>query len=127
MKPMNKLAACLLPLALAGGVLLAGCTAATIARDTAKAEAVVGSVAANIQIACGAVNAAAAMAVPFSAMPVVGSLLSYATASCGSADAVAALTVKAVNDPSTVGWAQGLAGTISAFTSSLSLATTPGA
>jgi hypothetical protein len=98
---------------IAGTVLgLAACTTATVDRDIAKAQSVVAQAATDIGAACGAVNAAAGFAAPFSAIPQVGSILMFATASCGGADAIAALTAKAINDPSTVAWAQNLAAQI---------------
>lgn len=73
------------------------------------------TVAAAIQTACGDVNAAAALAAPFSAIPQVGAILDYATASCVGANAVAALVTKAINDPTTIAWTENLATQIKAI------------
>lgn len=99
-------------LAGAATIALFGCTAATVDRDIAKAQAVVTQAANDIGTACGAVNAAASVAAQFATIPQVGSVLMFATASCGGAGAIAALTAKAINDPSTVAWAQNLAAQI---------------
>lgn len=69
----------------------------------------VGKVAAAVESVCGDALGAAQLASPFSLIPQVAGVLTFVNASCGSADAIAALTVKAVNDPSTVAWAEGLA------------------
>jgi hypothetical protein len=94
---------------------LAACAPGTVDRDIAKAQEVAAVAARDINAACGAVNAAASFAAPFSAIPQVGSILMFATASCGSAVAVDALTVKAINDPSTVAWTRNLAAEIKAL------------
>lgn len=75
---------------------------ATVQTDQAKIEAA-------IVEGCQAVNAAATVAAPFSAVPQVGAILAFAQAGCGTAGAVAGLITKAVNDPSTIAWVQRLA------------------
>lgn len=85
-------------------LVLAACTpqqVATVQTDQAKIEAA-------IVEGCGVVNAAAAAAAPFAAVPQVGAILTFATASCATGSAVAGMVTKAVNDPSTVAWVQRL-------------------
>lgn len=72
-------------------------------------QANVAKAASDVNQVCGVVNTAAGVASVFSAYPPVAALEAFATVSCGSAEAVAALVQKAVNDPSTVAWAQDLA------------------
>lgn len=98
---------------------LAGCSATTSVTPTTVSAGVSAGVA-TVQVdqakiasavtgACGDATAAASLAAPFSAIPQVAGVLTFITAGCGTADAVAALTTKAVNDPSTIAWAEGLA------------------
>lgn len=88
-------------------VTLGGCNPA-VSADQAK-------ISTAIETACTDVTSAAALAAPFAAgSPSLASVLTFATASCGSADAVAALATKAVNDPTTVAWAENLAAELKA-------------
>jgi hypothetical protein len=52
------------------------------------------------------------LAAPFSTIPQVGAVMDYGAAACVGSEAIAALVTKAVNDPNTVAWTQGLAKTI---------------
>ncbi len=89
---------------------LGACTAAQVKQaqlDQATAQA-------KITAVCADVTGAATLAAPFSAIPQVAALLTYANASCGTATAVSALVTKAMNDPTTVAWAEALAAQIKA-------------
>jgi hypothetical protein len=90
--------------------LLAACSA----EEVAKVQGGQAAVQAAISGACADVNAANALAAPFSIIPQVGAIMDYGTAACGGATAVAALVTKAVNDPTTVAWTQNLAAQIKA-------------
>lgn len=68
----------------------------------------------GIASACGDVNAAMSLAAPFAAVPQVGAVMLYGAAACGTAQAVSALTTKAMSDPATQAWTQGLAQQIKA-------------
>ena len=80
---------------------------ATVQTDTTQ-------VATAVSQACGAVNAAAALAAPFSVVPQVGAILMFANASCSGATAVSGMVAKAAADPSTIAWLNKLAGDIKA-------------
>jgi hypothetical protein len=86
-------------------VALSACTMAEVQTNQARIEAA-------IVEGCGAVNAAAAIAAPFAAIPQVGAILGFAQAGCGTAGAVSALVTKALDDPRTILWTQRLAGQI---------------
>ena len=107
------LGACALPVT----VNTAPTTAEAAVAATVQTD--VSSVATMVESACKDVNVAASLAAPFSIVPQIGAVLTFANASCGGADAIAALTVKAVNDPSTVAWAEGLATTINTAVANL--------
>jgi len=86
-------------------VLLASCSATQLA--TVQNDSTV--ISSAISAACTDVTAASNLAAPFVAVPAIAVVLSYATASCSGATAIAALVTKAVNDPTTVAWAENLA------------------
>ena len=67
------------------------------------------AVQAKIDAVCGDASAAASLATPFAAIPAVGDILTFESASCGSAEAVSAMVSKALADPTTVEWVEGLA------------------
>jgi hypothetical protein len=94
--------------------ILAACTATQIANAPAKVQGTVSRVAADIEGACMVAKTAAGIAAPFGAVPAVAGIMVYVEAACATEPAVAALVVKAVNDPSTVAWAQNLATDLSA-------------
>lgn len=89
---------------------LAGCSITPA--DVTTAQATQAKIASAVTGACADANAAAALAAPFAAVPQVAGVLTFIEAGCATADAVAALTTKAVNDPSTIAWAEGLAGQV---------------
>ena len=97
-------------------LLLAVCFAlgACNAAQVGTVQTDVAQVSAAVAQACNAVNAAAAVAAPFGAIPQVGAILTFATASCMGANAVNGMVAKAVNDPNTIAWLQRLAGDIKA-------------
>ena len=67
------------------------------------------AVQAKVDAVCGDASAAASLATPFAAIPMVGDILTFESASCGSAEAVSAMVSKAMADPTTVEWVEGLA------------------
>ena len=97
---------------LVGLLAIGGCTQAQIDSVFTTAKADQAKIETAIGAGCAGVNAAAAVAAPFSAVPQIAALLGFATASCATAPAVAALVTKAVNDPSTELWVQQLAAQI---------------
>lgn len=108
-------------IALVGCIALSACEAPAVGppaapviptADITSAQTTVASATAKINAVCGPVSAATSLAAPFSAVPAVGALISFGSASCGSAEAIAALVGKAVNDPTTIAWAENLAGQI---------------
>jgi hypothetical protein len=107
---MTRIRIALLMAGIAGVLALNACTPQQVATGFDKAQDVQAKIEAAIVEGCGAVNAAAAIAAPFAAVPQVGAILSFAEAGCGTAGAVSALVTKAVNDPSTILWTQRLAG-----------------
>ncbi len=92
--------------------MLAACTPDQItgAQDTQA------KIANAIGVGCAAVNNAATLAAPFSAVPQVGAILLYANASCADAGAVSALVSKAIADPTTIAWVEKLKTDIKAVT-----------
>jgi len=86
--------------------MLTACSTAQVQTGTTD----VATVASDVQTACTAVNATAAavQASPLAMVPQVASVLPYVTGSCGTAAAVAAMVSKAVTDPTTVAWINGL-------------------
>ena len=99
-------------------IALLGCLAlgACNANQLATAESDIAKVSAAVSTACADVNAAAALAAPFGAIPQVGAILTFATASCVGANAVSGMVAKAAADPATVAWLQNLAAQIRALT-----------
>ncbi len=91
-------------------IVAAGVT--TVQVDQAKIQAAVVG-------ACGDATTAAAVASPFAFVPQVAGVITFINGGCGTADAVAALVTKAVNDPATIAWAEGLAAQVKAAVASV--------
>jgi hypothetical protein len=98
---------------------LAGC--AVTPTDVTTAQTTQAKIASAVTGACADANAAAALAAPFAVVPQVAGVLTFITAGCAGAGAVAALTTKAVNDPSTIAWAEGLAGQVNGAVAAVKL------
>jgi hypothetical protein len=96
-------------LLIAIGLALNGCGASSPATVATNVQGAVSSMASKVEAACVDANTAATDAKPFAAVPAVSDIISFVTAGCSTADAIAALTVKAVDDPTTVAWAESLA------------------
>lgn len=88
---------------------LGGCGGAAPAQVVTDVQADQSKIQTAIDAACVDVNSAMALAAPFDAVPQVAAITTYGAASCGTATAISALVTKAVNDPTTIQWAENLA------------------
>jgi hypothetical protein len=101
--------------ALFGALVACSATSTTQTNMDASAKTVQvdqSKIAAAVTTACSDATTAAGFAAPFSAVPEVAGVVTFVNAGCGTADAVSALVSKAVNDPSTIAWAEKLAGQV---------------
>ena len=91
-------------------LLLAAALVACSPTQITTAETDVGKIATDVQTACTTVTATANAISdsPLALIPEVNGVLPYVSGACGTAGAVAGMVEKAVADPTTVAWINGL-------------------